>query len=133
MRYVKHGLMYLLAASFIGIGTLHFVRPEGFLRIMPSFIPESLHMTCVLISGAAEIAGGVGLLIPWTRRAAAWGLIALLIAVFPANIHMAINDIPLEEGGESLGIWGWVRLPFQFLLMALVYWFTRRDPKKDEK
>ena len=128
MKIVKRGLMYLSALAFIAIGIGHFVRPEGFLRIMPDYIPESLHMACVLVSGAAEIAGGVGLLIPRTRRAAAWGLVALLIAVFPANVHMAIHDIPMDDGGEGLGVWAWVRLPFQLVFIAWTLWATRVEP-----
>ena len=78
----------------IAIGIAHFVDPEPFVRIVPSYLPAALWL--VWISGAFEIAGGVGVLVPRTRRMASWGLIALYVAVFPANIHMAIHGIQLD-------------------------------------
>src|ERR1700683_3967399 len=77
----------LAAIFYVFAGTLHFLRPDMYLRIMPSYVPW--HPAMVLISGACEVICGLGLLVPWTRRAAAWGLVALLIAVFPANLYMA--------------------------------------------
>ncbi|MGQ0632431.1 MAG: DoxX family protein [Sporichthyaceae bacterium] len=105
----------LLAAFFITTGVLHFVKPETFEAIVPDPLPAKLAL--VLISGAAEVAGGVGLLIPHTRRLAGLGLIVLLVVVFPANIDMALNpeehDIP-----EPLL---WSRLPLQPLLIWALY------------
>ncbi len=94
---------YALAALFLGSGTLHFVSPGPFIRIVPPLLPWPAAL--VAISGAAEIAGGLGLLTRKWRRAAGYGLIALLIAVFPANIYMAIR-------GMMFPAWIlWARLP----------------------
>jgi uncharacterized membrane protein len=106
---------YLLAAFFIVAGANHFRDPATYLSMMPPWLPwpEALN----LISGAAEIAGGIGILISRTRNAAAAGLILLLIAVFPANIHIALNGWP----GMDIPRWVlWVRLPFQLLFVAWV-------------
>jgi len=112
--------------GFVSIGTLHFVSPAGFVAIIPRSLPypEALNY----IAGAAEILGGLGLILPATRRLAAWGLIALLVAVFPANINMAVNHLPL--GGKPVAAWMlWARLPLQMVMLAWVFLFTRRDPR----
>lgn len=110
------------AIFYIGAGSLHFLRPEFYLKIMPPYIPW--HLAMVRISGFFEILGGLGLLIPRTRRAAAFGLIALLIAVFPANLYMATN--PIEAGAVSIApILRWGRLPLQLLLMWWLLWCTQ--------
>jgi uncharacterized membrane protein len=113
----------LLAAIFYVVaGTLHFLRPEFYLKIMPPYIPW--HAAMVEISGFFEILGGVGLLIPRTRRAAAWGLVLLLIAVFPANLYMATN--PIETGATSIApALRWGRLPLQALFVWWVLWCSR--------
>jgi uncharacterized membrane protein len=114
--------LWALALAMISIGTLHFVRPKPFVRIVPKFLPAPLAL--VYISGFFEIAGGVGLLIPATRIAAVWGLVALYIAVFPANIYMLTHNISLNPK-KPIPRWAlWVRLPFQFVFMAWAYWFT---------
>jgi uncharacterized membrane protein len=110
-----HWSLYLLAVLFVGAGVLHFLRPETYLRIMPPALPAPRLL--VLLSGAAEVAGGLGLLLPATRRWAAWGLLALLLAVFPANIYMLQTHEQLH-----LPAWvGWARLPLQPLLMWWVW------------
>jgi uncharacterized membrane protein len=125
MRRLKPALRLLLAVAMVVVGVVHFVKPEGFVRIVPAFLPAPLAL--VLISGAAEILGGLGLLVPRTRRLAGWGLIALYIAVFPANINMALQRIPLGEAPVSpLALW--LRLPFQAVFIAWAYWMTRPDP-----
>lgn len=113
----------ILAVLFVVAGSLHFLAPQLYLRIMPPLLPAPL--TLIYISGAAEIAGGLGLLLPATRHAAAWGLIALLIAVLPANIYMAIAHLQIPGiMGQS---WAqWLRVPLQ---LPLIYWawlYTRR-------
>jgi uncharacterized membrane protein len=114
--------LWALALAMISIGTLHFVRPKPFVRIVPKFLPAPLAL--VYISGFFEIVGGVGLLIPATRIAAVWGLVALYIAVFPANIYMLTHNISLNPK-KPIPRWAlWVRLPFQFVFMAWAYWFT---------
>jgi uncharacterized membrane protein len=97
----------LAAGLYIAAGTLHFTRPQFYLKIMPPYIPW--HVAMVRISGVAEILGGLGLLSSECRRAAAWGLIALLIAVFPANLYMVTN--PIETGAISVApVLRWARL-----------------------
>ena len=114
--------LVLASIFYIFAGSLHFIRPEFYLKIMPPYIPW--HLGMVYVSGFFEILGGLGLLIPRTRRAAAWGLVALLIAVFPANLYMATN--PVETGAASLApILRWGRLPLQLPLVAWVLWCTQ--------
>ena len=116
-------LRWLLTVFMVGAGTMHFVAPATYLAITPEALPAKLAL--VYISGVAEIAGGLGLIHPKTRRWAAWGLIALLVAVLPANINMAINELPL--GTTEVPTWAlWARLPLQLVLIAWAYLFTRR-------
>ena len=106
---------YLLAAFFIVAGANHFRDPATYLSMMPPWLPapEALNF----MSGAAEITGGIGLLFSRTRNAAALGLILLLIAIFPANIHIALNGWP----GMNIPLWVlWARLPFQLLFIGWV-------------
>jgi uncharacterized membrane protein len=113
----------LLAILFVGAGVLHFVKPEFYLAIMPPYLPY--HLELVYVSGAFEILGGLGVLVPSLRRAAGYGLLALLVAVYPANIQMFL-DAWRDQG---LSVWTVVlllRLPFQFVLAAWV-WFCMRD------
>ena len=110
------------AILYIGAGALHFRHPEPYVKIVPPFIPWPL--TMVYLSGAAEIAGGLGLLAPPLRRLAAWGLAALLIAVFPANIYMAVAHVQVTQ--HPLPDWTlWARLPLQLLLIWWVLWCTK--------
>lgn len=119
---IKLIALWTLALAMMSVGVLHFVRPRPFVRIVPNFLPAPLAL--VYISGFCEIAGGVGLLVPATWVAAAWGLIALYIAVFPANIYMVTHNISLNPE-KPIPKWAlWARLPFQFLFMAWAYWFT---------
>ena len=119
----------ILALFFIAAGILHFVRPGVYLKIVPPYLPYPLAL--VYVSGFFEILGGAGLLVPPLRRAAGWGLIALLVAVFPANVQMAVAAL----GGESFSVLAWLparaavwvavlRLPLQLLLIGWVYWGT---------
>jgi len=112
--------LFLMALFYIGAGTLHFVGPEFYLRIMPPWLPW--HRELVFLSGVAEVLLGIFVLIPRTRKLAAWGIIALLIAVFPANIHMAINSDQFPQFSPTML---WLRLPLQFLMMLWAWRFTR--------
>ena len=105
----------LLAAFFMTTGVAHFVNAQSFENITPDYLPA--HLALVLISGAAEFAGGLGLLLSRTRHAAGIGLILLLIAVFPANIGMALNAEDHSIPEPLL----WARLPLQPLLIWWVY------------
>lgn len=107
----------LLSATFIALGTLHFLRPQMFERIMPDYLPA--HRELVLASGAAEIAGGAGVAFPGTRRAAGRWLVATLVAIFPANVHMALHPDRYRAFPPLLL---WARLPLQ---AALVWWARR--------
>jgi uncharacterized membrane protein len=107
-------LLYLVAGAF------HFIRPQMYLAIMPPWLPAPLLL--VYLSGAAEILLGGSLLVPALRRLAAWGVIALLVAVFPANIYM------YRLGGARFGTSDWIlllRLPLQGVLIAWAYLYTR--------
>ncbi len=114
----------LLAALFVFAGTIHLRDPEVFLPVMPPWIP--FHLACIEISGVFELLGGVGLLIPARsiQFLAGWGLALLLIAVFPANIYMAMARVQVP--GLHLQPWmEWARLPLQPLLIVAVLWVTR--------
>jgi uncharacterized membrane protein len=116
-------LRYVLALLFIAGGILHFINTDLYLKIMPPYIPW--HVAMVYISGVAEIAGGVGLLVPILRKPAAWGLVALLIAVFPANVYMAIDRIQVTS--QPIPQWLlWARLPLQAVLIWLVLYVKKR-------
>jgi uncharacterized membrane protein len=120
----KHKTRIALAVIMVAIGIAHFAAPAGFVKIVPKALPEPLLL--VYISGFFEIAGGVGLLVPRVRRAAAWGLAALYVAVFPANINMAANDIQ-PDGMHIPDALLWLRLPFQIVLVAWAIWLARPD------
>jgi uncharacterized membrane protein len=114
-----------LAAFFGFAGTMHFVSPRSYEAMMPPSLPR--HREAVVVSGIAEIAGAVAVLHPATRRFGRWWLLALLLAVFPANMHMAVN--PEQIKGLDLNKiprWAlWARLPLQPLAMFWVWRATR--------
>ena len=108
----------------IGIGVAHFARPDDFVAIMPAWIPA--HRELVLVSGFFEILGGGGLLVRRVRKMASYGLVALYVAVFPANVNMAIHDVQpgLFHIPEPVL---WARLPFQLVFIALAWWVGKDD------
>ena len=109
----------LLALLFVAAGVLHFVLPRPYERIVPAWLPNAALL--VKLSGVAEILGGLGLLIPVTRQAAGWGLILLLLSVFPANVEM----LRLARATHASRLWQaglWLRLPLQALL---IWWVWR--------
>ena len=115
---MRRRIALLLASAFyITAGILHFTKTSFYLKIMPPDVPW--HVAMVRVSGGFEILGGLGLLVPQTRRAAAWGLVALLIAVFPANLYMATNMTSISSAIR------WGRLPIQPLLMCWLLWCTK--------
>lgn len=126
MRIVKLILRYLLAVFFVVAGFNHFISPDFYLKIMPPYLPW--HLPLIYLSGVFETALGILLLLPKFTRIAAWGMIALLIAVFPANIHMAIHPelFPEYRAGAL-----WLRLPLQLLMIAWAYWYTRQVVRRD--
>jgi uncharacterized membrane protein len=114
-----------LTAFFTFMGTMHFVIPRSFEAIMPPSLPR--HREAVIVSGLAEIAGAAAIVPARTRPFARWWLLSLLLAVFPANINMAVN--PEQVRGLDLGRvprWAlWARLPLQPLAMLWVWRATR--------
>ena len=119
MSRTKAVSKYLLAIFMIGAGTMHFVRTDFYVKIMPPYLP--LHRELVYLSGVIEIALGVSLLIPWISRLAAWGIVALLIAVFPANIYVYQHQ-DLLSAPPILHL---LRLPLQGVFVLWAYWHTR--------
>ena len=126
--WLKPAVRLLIGAFFIGVGVLHFVDPAPFVRIMPAWLPA--HLELVWVSGVFEILGGLGLIVAQTRRFAAWGLIALLIAVFPANLNMAVNEIYLEGMPHEPWLL-WARLPMQLVFMLAVTWAGELWPRRE--
>ncbi len=111
--------LYLMAALYTLAGINHFRSPGFYLAIMPPFLPYPNLMNT--LSGLAEISLGIGLLFPQTRVWAAWGVIALLIAIFPANIYMAIAD----KFTRISPLIRWGRLPIQGVLIWWAYQYTK--------
>ena len=119
MKALRTAMKWLLGLLFAAAGVNHFLMPDKYVAIVPPYLPWPFVL--VYLSGVAEVALGVLLLIPRFRSRAAWGLIALLIAVFPANLHMALNP---EQFPDISPAALWVRLPLQGVLVAWAYWFT---------
>lgn len=125
-EHLRTGLRVLFGLLFVGAGINHFVHEEFYVAIMPGYLPA--HAALVAISGVVEIIVGLAVLAPKLRPHSGWAAVATLLAVFPANIHMALHpedfpDIP------SLGLW--IRLPIQCLLIAWAVWTTRVPKKSD--
>ena len=126
MRQARKILKWLFGILFALAGANHFVHTDFYLSIMPPYLPW--HAALVYVSGAAEITLGVMLLVRRLEALAAWGMIALIIAVTPANVHMAIHP-ELYPQYSSIALW-W-RVPLQGVLIAWAFWFTR--PRRDER
>src|SRR2546421_7296885 len=119
MRAMQFGTR-ALAAFFSVAGAMHFLRPGAYRAIMPDYLPA--HRELVYASGAAEIAGGLGVLGERTSRAAGWWLVATMVAVFPANLHMALHPERYRRIPRRLL---YARLPVQALFMAWALRATR--------
>lgn len=117
--------LYLMAALYLVGGVMHFARTSFYLQMMPPYLPS--HLALVYVSGVAEIVLGIGLLSPRLSRLAAWGVVALLIAVFPANVYMWTGHVAID-GHPVPGWFHALRLPAQALLIAWAYWHTRPGP-----
>lgn len=130
----KRPLLYLMSAVYVVAGVLHLLAPEPFERIVPRELPAPRGL--VYLSGLAEIALGIGVLYPRTRRRSAKGLVLLLLAVFPANVNMAVRDVganPFPERAEGLyNAALWIRLPLQGVLIAWAWWYARGDSEGTE-
>ncbi len=118
-------LRWLLALAMMSVGVLHFVDPAPFVRIVPAQLPAAELL--VYLSGVFEILLGGALLVPRARPWAGLGLAALYVAVFPANVNMAVNHLDLDPA-HPLPSWAaWARLPFQALFIAWALW-VRKEP-----
>ena len=122
MTSFKKITIYFMGLAYIYVGIRHFIDPDFFLAIMPDYLPY--HLEAVYISGICEIALGAMLFFKKYRWIAGWGLIHLLIAVFPANIYLAQNEEAQHaiQISESAAL---IRLPFQALFIGLAYWHTK--------
>ena len=119
--------IYVMSLLYIVVGIKHFTDPIFFLNIMPDYLPCQLEL--VYISGFFEILFGVLLIFKSTRFYAAWGIILLLIAVFPANIYLFYSEIAQESLGISKNQ-ALIRLPFQIPLIVIAYWHTSESSSK---
>ena len=119
----RRASLHVLSALFVAAGVLHFAIADSYVRIVPPWLPAPRAL--VYVSGACEVAGGLGLLVPATRRAAALGLVLLLLAVWPANLQMLLN-------ARAAGAPPWwqalllARLPLQLVLVYWVWWAASR-------
>lgn len=129
MSTPKRFLLWVMAAAYMVAGFNHLLNPSFYVAIIPPGLPEPEWLN--LISGLAEIVLGVFLLEPRTRVFAAWGIIALLVAVFPANVYVATENLGLPDGTPGTGnaLVNWARLPLQALLILWAWWYTR--PEED--
>ncbi len=117
---IKTISIIIMSLFYIGAGLSHFFNPDWYVRIVPPILPFKIAI--VYISGIFEIILGSLLIFPKTRFIAGWGLIILLVAVYPANIYVALTN------GEAMDITpliAWGRLPFQFVLIGLAYWHSK--------
>ena len=124
MKQIKAISKYVLAIFMITAGIMHLVNPAFFLKIVPPYLP--LHKELVLVSGIFEVLLGILLLVPKTSRLAAWGIVALLIAVFPANLYLYQHQDILPASP----ILHLLRLPLQGVFILWAFWHTA-VPKQD--
>ncbi len=133
MGRLKLSLLLLMALFYMAAGVMHFRVPQVYAQIMPRYLPRGWDLPLVYLSGMAEFGLGALLLWPRTRVLAAWGLIALLSAVFPANLDMVLHPRHLVGVPPSIAEpdpWMlWLRLPFQAVFIAWAYLYTR-PPKR---
>lgn len=132
MQYIKKNkelLRVILAVSIIIVGVTHFTVADQYARIVPHQLPNPLGL--VYLSGFYEILGGIGLLVPPLSQPAAWGLIALFIAVYPANINMAVNHIKIDHIPDS-NLLQAIRLPFQLVFIAWAWWYTKPSDREKQ-
>jgi len=115
---------FALAFGFLVTGVLHFSDPGRFLAMMPPWLPW--HLELVYLSGILELLGAVGLMLPGTRRLAGFGLAALLIAIFPANVHVALSGGTVEGLPEARWYY-WLRLPLQIIFIGWALWCSKTD------
>ena len=114
---IKIIVLYIMAALYVVAGINHFINPRMYVKIIPPYLPAPVVLNYV--AGVAEVALGIALLFPLTRPWAAWGIIVLLVAVFPANLYM------YQQGFSGIPQWALLlRLPLQLVLIAWAWWYT---------
>ena len=125
---LRRPLLYLMSAGYAAAGALHFLVPGAYVQVVPPVLPAPLAL--VYLSGIAEVAAGVGLLYPPTRRAAAVATMLLLAAIFPANVYMAVSGVAVQGSvsADPSPAVRWGRLPLQAVLVAWAWWYTRPLP-----
>jgi uncharacterized membrane protein len=128
MLSVRKFLRYLLAGFFIAAGLNHFRTPATYLAMMPEWVPAPSLMN--VLSGVCEVLGGIGVLVPRLRIAAGWGLIALMVAVFPANLHVAL--LGRMPGFSFSPTVLWLRLPLQAVFIAWIAWVAIAEEKQPD-
>ncbi len=124
MKYIKLITIYFMSISYTYVGVRHFIDPDFFLAIMPNYLPY--HLELVYLSGIAEISFGILLFFKKTRTYAAYGLIILLVCVFPANIHLVESELSQSILGATKNQ-TIIRLPFQILFISLAYWHSKNN------
>ncbi|WP_245998715.1 DoxX family protein [Halalkalicoccus subterraneus] len=132
LHQIKRPLLYVMGSAYVVAGVLHFVVPELYVQIVPPVFPAALAL--VYLSGLAEIAVGIGLLIPQTRQYAAWATVVLLVAIFPANVYMATHSVVVEGlpgGGNPSDVVRWGQLPLQAVLILWALWYTHPPTRTD--
>ena len=120
---LKTLFIYLMGIGYVWVGFQHFIDTSFFLKIMPPSFP--LHKESVYVSGVLEILFGIGIIFKKTRFYASWGIILLLIAVYPANRYLAFSEDAQKAIGVSSFFASWVRLPIQFVLIGLAFYSSK--------
>jgi uncharacterized membrane protein len=123
LQQLQNDAMIAAAVMFVLIGIMHLATPRKLTYMIEGWLPYALEL--VLISGVLEIVFGIGLLVPGLRVYAAWGLILLLIVMFPANIYVAVKQLPAPGGLPAKSWYTWSRLAFQPVYIAWVWWCVR--------
>ena len=125
MSRAKGYLLWVMAAFYVAGGFNHLLNPGFYVAIIPPELPNPEWIN--VLAGLAEIVLGVFVLEARVRVLAAWGIIALLIAIFPANVWVALNNIGAGGPGTGNAAANWIRLPFQGVFIAWAWWYTRPD------
>ena len=124
MKIVKNIVLVVMSMFYVNVGIKHFLEPEWFLYIIPPYL-NSIGLELVYLSGFFEIFLGLLILFKNYRKYACYALIILLIAVYPANIYLAFNETPQKLINITPFMASWVRLPLQFILIGLAYYFSK--------
>ena len=124
MNILKCISIYVMSILYIYVGINHFIDTKSFLIIIPPCL-QTIGLEIIYLSGIFEIILGILLIIPKYRKIASYGIILLLIAVYPANIYLAFNEEPQNLMGISSFMASWVRLPLQFIFIGLAYWHSK--------